>query len=51
MGLALLTGFDMIRVLGFLNVDDLSRYDFVYFKVDCVHIMAHGREKEGMCLN
>ena len=51
MGLALLTGFDMIRVLGFLNVDDLSHYDFVYFKVDCVHIMAHGREKEGMCLN
>ena len=51
MGLALLTGFDMIRVLGFLNVDDLSRYDFVYFKVDCVHIMAHGREKEVMCLN
>ena len=51
MGLALLTGFDMIRVLGFLNVDDLSHYDFVYFKVDCVHILAHGRDKEGMCLN
>ena len=26
----------------FLNVDDLIRYNFVYLKVDYVHIMTHG---------